>query len=511
MILFLISFGGSYVTVKRNLIDLPKYFESQQAEERLLDRWGNHALQDANERFGFFMGDKKDQNWFLPMPPPNITGQLHLGHAMFLTLQDIKHRHLALEGHETLWLPGTDHAGLATHEKILEQLELNGQSADDLEAYWSTGWEWKEKFHGRITSQMKKMGISCHWDKERFTLDESYQSSARHAFKKCWEAGLIYHEEGQWYLDMKPLAKPLLEALGDGTLTINPEKSKNKMLNFFKKLEPWCISRQIPWGMAIPLKNHEGQWLLDEGEQTPGIPCSDTLDTWFLSSLWPFASLGWPEKTPDFEKFYPGQWMETGEDILFFWCAKMWMMGYFLTGQWPFKTIFLHGLIRDKKNQKMSKSLGNGIDPLEIMEQYGTDALRWHLAYRAEPGKDMKFNPEALRHDSSWLNKIWQAGRYLSQYRCEGAEWKCPDDLIQLRCEIAQLLREDRYPDACRLLQKAFRDDYCNGWLEENKEGIREGSEPIRHEAWSRFAFLLGMLHPFIPFLSTHLMDELHM
>lgn len=441
------------------------------------------------------------------MPPPNITGQLHLGHALFLTLQDIQTRYRALRGDDALWLPGTDHAGLATHAKILETMEAQGQDPGDAAAYWKTGWEWKHRYHARITTQMRRMGASCNWEKERFTLDDRYLASTREAFGRLWKDGLIQRRDGQWWMDMESLAQPLRQALDTGELEIHPLRSARRLAHFLENLEPWCISRQIGWGMPLPIKEQaDGSWLLDEGNQTPGTPCADTLDTWFLSSLWPFASLGWPEKTPDLARYYPGDWMETGEDILFFWCARMWMMGKRLTGQWPFRRIFLHGLIRDKDNEKMSKSLGNGIDPLELIDRFGTDALRWHLAFRAEPAKDMRFNPQALQQDAAWLNKIWQAGRFLAQFGpapsrlAEEAE-----DLRALRQKLDEDLESDRYPSACRRLQHAFRDEFCSTWIEQNKQALRDGDQDLLSEGWSRYAALLSMLHPFLPFLTSEL------
>lgn len=445
------------------------------------------------------------------MPPPNITGQLHMGHAMFLTLQDIQTRFHGLIGDDTLWLPGTDHAGLATHAKIQEQMESMSIPLNDIEEYWTLGWKWKEHYHSRITTQIKKMGAACDWNQERFTLDNEYQASTKEAFKRCWEMGLIYHEDNQWWMNMESLATPLLEALENGELTIQPERSLGKLKHFLNNLEPWCLSRQIPWGMPIPLKLQEdGSWLFDESEATAGSPCLDTLDTWFLSSLWPFASLGWPDDSQKMDKYYPGEWMETGEDILFFWCARMWMMGKLLTGQWPFKTIFLHGMIRDKKGQKMSKSLGNGIDPLELIEKHGTDALRWHLAARASPALDMKFSHEAMKQDSAWLNKIWQAARFLNQFGPAPenlGEW--PEDMKALSSHLSEELFANRFPNACRLLQKAFREDFCSGWIEHNKESLRGGDEELRREGWTRFGALLSLLHPFIPFMTSQLHEQL--
>jgi valyl-tRNA synthetase len=439
------------------------------------------------------------------MPPPNITGQLHMGHAMFLTLQDIQTRFRSLIGDEALWLPGTDHAGLATHEKIMEELGKQGLDPSDHELYWKTGWEWKDRFHDRITTQIKRMGAACDWDKERFTLDAQYQASTREAFARMWNAGLIYRKDNQWWADMRTLAAPLIEAIEQEQIQINPSTSANELLPMLKEIEPWCLSRQIPWGMPIPLKNDGGTWRLDEGDHTPGIAETDTLDTWFLSSIWPMVTLGWPHKTAQMDRFYPGEWMETGDDILFFWCARMWMMGHFLTGQWPFKKLFLHGLIRDKHNRKMSKSLGNGIDPLELMDAHGTDALRWHLAMRAEPARDMKFSPQACAQDGKWINKIWQAARFLSQFGGPPKTPTTPSDLDELTQQWGALLKTDRYPDAARLIQASFRDDFCAQWIEDNKQALREGDKALLAEGWGRFHRYLSLLHPFMPFLTTDL------
>ncbi len=444
------------------------------------------------------------------MPPPNITGQLHMGHALFLTLQDIQSRFHALIGDDTLWLPGTDHAGLATHEKILQTMKQTGEDPTDRQRYLETGWDWKDRLHATITSQIKRMGASCDWSQERFTLDEQYQQSTKEAFRQLWEAGLIYRDNGQWWADMKLLAAPLIAAIESGEIDINPATSANELLPMLYNIEPWCLSRQIAWGMPIPLKNDGGLWLFDEGDHTPGIAETDTLDTWFLSSLWPFATLGWPNKTPQLERFYPGQWMETGDDILFFWCARMWMMGYFLTGQWPFKKLFLHGLIRDKHGRKMSKSLGNGIDPLELIDARGTDELRWHLALRSDPARDMKFSAQSCMADGKWINKIWQSARFLSQFGgpSPGSDITPPEDMSALSEQWYTLLMADRYPDAARLIQSSFRDDFCSRWIEDNKQALRDGNQALLQEGWSRYKRYLTLFHPFLPFLTTCLHQQ---
>lgn len=487
------------------------HFNPAAAQARCHTLWGQNALPDAIRRFSIHLPQHTPAPWFLPMPPPNITGQLHLGHAMFLTLQDIKTRFHGLIGDETLWLPGTDHAGLATHSKIQEHMKAQGLDHDDKDQYMAIGWAWKKKLHRTITGQIKQMGAACDWTRERFTLDEAYQSSAREAFSRLWHDGLIEQRDGQWYADMTPMAQELIAAIEQGELDINPISSRNELLGMLRKIEPWCLSRQIFWGMPMPLKHHEGQWILDEGERTPGEPCADTLDTWFLSALWPFASLGWPEATPEMAKFYPGSWMETGDDILFFWCARMWMMGKYLTGRYPFQKLFLHGIILDGKGRKMSKSLGNGIDPLDIIEKFGTDALRWHLAMRADPARNMKFSEQAMASDAKWINKIWQSARFLLQFGPpqDKIDQAWPEELNDLRDQWATHLHDDQFPQAAKLLQAALRDGFSGTWIENNKERLREGDDKLLCKGWQLFFAHLKLLHPFLPHLTTDLHQRL--
>ena len=415
--------GGSYVTVKRNLTE--RYFPHAASASTWQDTWGLSPKTDALHRFNLPPHpDFPTTPWFCPMPPPNITGQLHLGHALFLTLQDIQTRARALMGQETLWIPGTDHAGLATHAKIIDTLAQQGCDPYDAEAYDQIAENWKNHHHDRIITQMKAMGPACDWDKERFTLDASYQKTTWQAFKQLIEddPSRLYRQEDQWYLNMEDLARPLIQALEKGHIQITPTSSKSSLLHMLRHIEPWCLSRQIRWGMPMPHRiNPEGQWAFHEPETAcldgyESLP--DTLDTWFLSSLWPLALLGWPQaqSSHEWDNFYPAAWIETGEDILFFWCARMLMMGYALTGQWPFKNIYLHGLIRDGQGRKMSKSLGNGIDPMEWIKRYGADTLRWTLACHTEPGLDMKISEDDLKTEARFLNKIYQSARFLDMH-----------------------------------------------------------------------------------------------
>lgn len=451
------------------------------------------------------------------MPPPNITGQLHLGHALFLTLQDIQTRARALMGQATLWLPGTDHAGLATHEKILGSLQEAGKEATDTTAYWEHAWAWKETFHHRITTQMRAMGAACDWSKERFTLDPAYQASTIHAFRRLlndYPQGLT-RREGQWYFDMRPLAKPLIEALDAKDIAITPDGPRLELRHMLTNIEPWCLSRQIPWGLTIPIQIgpcDAWDWLEPGHALRPGWTAStDTFDTWFLSALWPLATLGWPEQTPMMDQYYPAAWMETGEDILFFWCARMLMIGHAMTGQWAFKSIYLHGLIRDAKGRKMSKSLGNGLDPLLLIKEHGCDALRWYLACNTEPGLDLRFNPHELRQEARFINKIYQSARFLAMQGLtiqSGNAWgNSPDeqDLDAFTKRWQALILDHRFKEAARALQTQYTQVFCSTWIEQNKEALRRADASTCQLGARLFQRYLALLHPFLPFLTTEL------
>lgn len=545
--------GGCYVTVKRTSLrlsdtpsrspaasgftpadDFPRHFDARSAETHWIDRWGDNALPDTRQRFSLTGLNPRPAPWFLPMPPPNITGQLHLGHALFLALQDTKTRFHAQIGDDALWLPGTDHAGLATHAKILETLHEQGLDSSDRATYLREAWAWKDRFHARITGQIRRMGAACDWAQERFTLDEGSQRSAIAAIERCHAAGMLYRQDGEWYLRMDELAGQLLEALDRGEIRITPEASANQLRHFLRTIEPWCLSRDIPWGLPLPIETKGEAWRLSPDptilqRHGPGtLPPADdgwtretrTFDTWFLSSLWPFSSLGWPERTPTFERYYPAAWMETADDILFFWCARMLMMGRLLTGTWPFREIYLHGLIRDGKGRKMSKSLGNGIDPLDLIDRYGADALRWTLIGNAQPGLDMRFNPATLAGDAKFLNKIWQAGRFLALHdpgtteasagNADGpADPSFDAELAALEAQWAAHLHANEFALAARALQKHFREAFCDRWIEAAKPALRAGDADQARTARRHFRRYLALFHPFLPFLTLDLYERL--
>jgi valyl-tRNA synthetase len=486
------------------------------------------------------------------MPPPNITGRLHLGHALFLSIQDAQTRFRALTGDDALWLPGTDHAGLATHEKILAELAAAGGSPDDADAYWRTAWSRKGELQHAIGEQIRRIGASCDWSRERFTLDAGSQSSALAAFSRCCEQGLIRRENGEWLLRMDELASRLLAAIDDGEIRIEPQSSANELRSFLLGIEPWKIARDIPWGLRLPIETQGERWRLiaspeltrppgepalfgeaartiheraltamgrsaaDSAGEGPWTPEEKTFDTWFLSALWPFSSLGWPEKTDDFARFYPAAWMETGDDILFFWCARMLMMGWLLTGQWPFRDIYLHGLMRDAQGRKMSKSLGNGIDPLGLMDAHGADALRWSLLANLQPARDLRFDPGFLAREAKFINKIWQAGRFLAPFcaapsLAEEAWRQSPfgREMADLAREWFAFFMANDLAQAARLIQRHFRDRFCGQWIEGAKEGLRAGDARLAGEGMRAFSLYMALLHPFLPFLTSELHETL--
>lgn len=433
------------------------------------------------------------------MPPPNITGKLHLGHALFLTIQDSIARYQALEGRDTLWLPGTDHAGLATHQKIIEQLP----ALHTKEEYQNAAWQWTDTHRATITNQMRAMGASCDWSRERFTIDKEYQASTIEALRRC--ESLLYQKDGQWYLDMTNEAKLLIKAIECDDIDIEPIGDKKQLLNFLYNIEPWCISRQIPWGQTMPIWQLGAKHCIaateEEAESLLGIGCtqiSDTFDTWFTSSLWPFATLGWPEKTSDYERYYPAQIIETADDILFFWCARMLMMGRICTGIYPFKKIYLHGIIRDKKGQKMSKSLGNGIDPLDIIDKYGADCLRWSLITHCYAGQDMKISEQDFLASSKFMNKIWQAGRFFDRYNT-GFTY------TEHQYEFDFQLGDYQFAQNAQALQHLFKHDFCDKWIEDHKAAIQAGDQSIIDLGLSIYTDFLRIFYIFMPHMSSQL------
>lgn len=458
------------------------------------------------------------------MPPPNITGILHIGHASFLSIQDTLTRYYRKDGKQMLWLPGTDHAGLATHDKIIES--FNGEEFTK-EQYLQRGAELKEKFQNRITTQIKATGASCDWNRLQYTMDRHFQFAALTALKRLDEQGLIYRKDNQWYISMRDMADDLLSGITAGAIRINDETELNKLTPMLEDIHDWCISRQIHWGYQMPIfYNDAGEHLITEDENEAFEKLGETaqretstLDTWFTSSLWPMATLGWPGNTKDYEEFYPAQMIETGADILFFWCAKMLMMGKFLTGIYPFSEILLHGICRDKNGQKMSKSLGNGIDPLDIIAKYGADALRFGLLSQTTH-KDIKINEGDFATSAKFMNKIWQASRFfeMSLKKFPEADLKQPQDCLSLgsfdneikamKDNLHKKMSARNFLEATRDLQYSFKHNFCDLWIEENKAKIFAGDKETMEIGLAILYNYLNLFHCFIPFITEYIAKQ---
>jgi valyl-tRNA synthetase len=694
---------------------LPKTYEFQQVETRLYQWW---------EQQGYFSPeiDPEQKPFVLSMPPPNITGELHLGHAMFVAVEDMIIRFHRMQGTPTLWVPGSDHASIATQLQVEKYLlEEEGLRREDIgrEAFIEKTWEWKHKYGGIITDQLRRLGASCDWTRERFTLDEGLSAAVREAFVRLYEKGLIYRasylinwspglrtavsdleveyseEQGllyyfnypiadseeyipvattrpetilgdtavavhpdderyrhligktclvpilrrpipvihdtyvdqefgtgalkitpghdpsdyeigqrhglsvlnvlnpdatmnenagpyqgldryacreklwqdmqaaglalrtepytlqiprsqrggeivepivstQWFVRMEPLAAAGLKVVRDGKIRIVPERFNKVYFNWLENIRDWTISRQLWWGHRIPAWHCQdcGEITVDRIDPTECGHCGsvaieqdpDVLDTWFSSGLWPFSTLGWPEVTEDYQYFYPTSLMETGYDILFFWVARMIMMGLEFTGSIPFHTVYLHGMIRDEQGRKMSKTLGNTIDPLEVMDRYGTDALRFTLLTGSSPGLDMNLSVQRVESNRNFANKMWNAGRLIlslieqAPKSTSVAHELSPADrwLIARRAELTRevdrLFKSHQYGEAGRQIYEFFWGEFADWYLEIAKLQVGDGNDP----AWGTAKILvetfdvsLRMLHPFTPYVTEELWGHL--
>ena len=583
---------------------LENKFNPKDFEDKIYKNWEEKGYFKPSE-------DKSKKPYTIVIPPPNITGKLHMGHALDETIQDLLIRYKRMQGYNALWLPGTDHAAIATEAKVVAKLKEEGTSKEELgrEEFLKRAWEWKKEYGGIIINQIKKLGCSCDWDRERFTMDEGLSNAVKHVFVDLYNKGLIYkgkkminwcpycktsisdaeveyeeepthlwhirykvkgeenryvvvattrpetmlgdtgvavhpaderykdlvgkkvilpimnkeipvvadefvekefgtgavkltpahdpndYESGerhglevvevfdengkmndlvpeyagmdiyearekiveklkeigalvkiedythnvgkcyrchhsiepkiseQWFVKMEPLAKPAIDAVRNGDVKFIPERFDKTYFNWMENIRDWCISRQLWWGHRIPAYYCKdcGNMQVSENEVTKCNKCGstnieqddETLDTWFSSALWPFSTLGWPERTEDFKYFYPTDTLVTGYDIIFFWVARMIFSAIEHTGQVPFKNVFIHGIVRDSQGRKMSKSLGNGIDPIEVIDKYGTDALRFSLILGISPGNDIRYMPEKLEAASNFANKLWNASKFV--------------------------------------------------------------------------------------------------
>ena len=698
--------------------NLSKTYDPKDFEKRLYDEWLDQGYFKSSPN-----PDKKP--FCIVLPPPNITGQLHMGHALDNTMQDILIRYKRMQGYNALWIPGTDHAAISTEVKVTNQLKDEGIDKKELgrEKFLERTWQWKEEYGGTITSQLKKMGVSCDWDRERFTMDEGCSEAVEKVFLNLHKKGFIYrgsriinwcpvcktslsdaeveHEEQdgffwhikypivgtdrfleiattrpetllgdtaiavhpdderykdivgkmcklpltdreipivadyyvdkefgtgavkitpahdpndfevgkrhnlpelnimnddatinekyggkyagmdryearkamvedlkeqgylvkvvphshnvgthdrchttvepmikqQWFVKMEELAKPAIEAIKNGDLKFVPERFDKIYLHWLENIRDWCISRQIWWGHRIPAYYCQdcGEVVVASEAPEKCLHCGcthfkqdeDTLDTWFSSALWPFSTLGWPHETEDLDYFYPTNVLVTGYDIIFFWVIRMVFSGYAHTGKAPFNTVLIHGLVRDSQGRKMSKSLGNGIDPLDIIDQYGADALRMTLITGNAPGNDMRFYNERVEASRNFANKVWNASRYILM-NMEGKEITEPqaedlgpaDRWILSACnnvvkDVTENLDKFELGIALSKIYDFIWDEFCDWYIELSKYAIYHADEnPKSANAalWTLKKVLgdaLKLLHPYMPFVTEEIYSKL--
>ncbi len=693
---------------------LNKVYEPRQVEEKIYQMW---------ERGGYFRPSEKEgaKPFTIVMPPPNVTGQLHMGHAMDATLQDILIRFKRMQGYSALWVPGVDHAGIATQIKVEEELRKEGLTRYDLgrEKFLERVWDWKYKYGNRIVEQQKKLGASCDWERARFTMDEGCSRAVREVFVSLYEKGLIYkgnriinwcphcvtalsdaeveyvdkpghlwhirypltdgsgevvvattrpetmlgdtgvcvnpndprytsivgktvllplvgrkipvvaddyaemdfgtgcvkmtpahdpndfevglrhglevirvmddygrinaeggpyegldryearekivadleaqgylvkveeysHNVGtcyrchsdvepivsdQWFVKMKPLAQEAIRVVKEGQTRFVPDRFSKTYLNWMENVRDWCISRQLWWGHQIPAWTCEdcGHITVSRTDAQVCEKCGsrhiqrdpDVLDTWFSSALWPFEVLGWPEKTRDLEKYYPTDVLVTGYDIIFFWVSRMIFSGCAHTGRTPFHTVLIHGLVRDDKGRKMSKSLGNGIDPLEMIDRYGCDALRLNMIMGNSPGNDMRFYVERTEAMRNFANKLWNASRYVLMNLDEDAENRLPEDLTiadkwvlsklnTLISEVTENLEKYELGVAVQKVYDFLWDTYCDWYIELTKARLYSDDPAQKKTALQVLVYVLDqtlrLLHPFMPFITEEIWQSL--
>ena len=698
---------------------LESKFNPKDFEDKIYKNW---------EESGYFKPseDKSKKPYTIVIPPPNITGKLHMGHALDETIQDLLIRYKRMQGYNTLWLPGTDHAAIATEAKVVAKLKEEGISKEDLgrEEFLNRAWEWKKEYGGIIINQIKKLGCSCDWDRERFTMDEGLSNAVKHVFVELYNKGLIYkgkkminwcpycktsisdaeveyeeepthlwhikykvkgeenryvivattrpetmlgdtgvavhpaderykdlvgktvilpimnkeipvvadefvekefgtgavkltpahdpndYESGerhglevvevfdetgkmndlvpeyegmdlyearekiveklkeigalvkiedythnvgkcyrchhriepkiseQWFVKMDTLAKPAIDAVRNGEVKFIPERFDKTYFNWMENIRDWCISRQLWWGHRIPAYYCKecGNMQVSESEITKCNKCGsknieqddETLDTWFGSALWPFSTLGWPEQTEDFKYFYPTDTLVTGYDIIFFWVARMIFSAIEHTGKAPFKNVFIHGIVRDSQGRKMSKSLGNGIDPIEVIDKYGTDALRFSLILGISPGNDIRYMPEKLEAASNFANKLWNASKFvlgnLENYK--EIEFKdIKDDLTyadkwilsKLNVLVAEITNNIDGFELGVFAQKIYDfiwNEFCDWYIEMVKPRLYNENDKTKLAAMYTLnkvlADSLKLLHPIMPFITEEIYTKLY-
>ncbi len=695
--------------------DIAKTYNPAEVEDRIYDFWvkGNYFHAEADE-------NKKP--YTIVIPPPNITGQLHMGHALDNTLQDILIRFRRMQGYSALWMPGTDHASIATEAKIVEAMKAEGITKEDIgrDGFLERAWAWRDKFGSRIISQLKKLGSSCDWERERFTMDEGCSKAVKEVFVRLYEKGLIYRgeriinwcphcktsisdaevtyeekdgsfwhlrypltdgsgyvelattrpetmmgdtavavhpdderykniigktvtlpimnreipvvadeyvemdfgtgvvkitpahdpndfevglrhnlpvvnimtdeaiinenggkyvgmdrytarkavvkdleEQGflvkvepmkhnvgscyrcnsvveprvskQWFVKMEPLAKPAIDTVKNGEITLIPSRFEKTYYNWMENIKDWCISRQLWWGHRIPAWYCAdcGEIIVSKTDVDTCPKCGsknvaqdeDTLDTWFSSALWPFSTLGWPEDNEDLKYFYPTSTLVTGYDIIFFWVARMIFSGLEYTGKAPFNTVLFHGIVRDDQGRKMSKSLGNGVDPLVEIEKYGADALRFTLATGNTPGNDMRYSSDRVSASRNFANKIWNAARFLlMNLPDDEAAPHIPENLgvedkwilskfNSVVRDVTDNLDKFELGLAVAKLYDFIWDVFCDWYIELAKIKLNSGDEQAAKTARAVLVYVfsetLKLLHPFMPFITEEIWQAL--
>ena len=691
--------------------ELEKTYNPSEIEDRLYQKWLDNKYFHAEV-------DHSKKPFTIVIPPPNITGKLHMGHALDETMQDILIRFKKMQGYNTLWQPGTDHASIATEVKIIEALKEEGIEKEDLgrEKFLERAWKWKEEYGGTIVSQLKKLGSACDWDRERFTMDEGCSKAVEEVFIKLYEKGYIYkgsriinwcpvcqtsisdaevehvdqaghfwhikypvvgtddyleiattrpetmlgdtavavhpdderythlvgkmlklplcdrqipivadeyvdkefgtgavkitpahdpndfevgrrhdlpvinvmnddatinenggryegmeryearkaivkdleeqgylvkikeHEHNvgthdrckatiepmvkpQWFVKMDELAKPAIEAVKNGDIKFVPERYTKTYLHWLENIRDWCISRQLWWGHRIPAYYCDecGETVVAKEKPEVCPKCGrthftqdeDTLDTWFSSALWPFSTLGWPEQTEELDYFYPTNVLVTGYDIIFFWVVRMVFSGYEHTGKAPFDTVLIHGLVRDDKGRKMSKSLGNGIDPLEVISQYGADALRFTLVTGNAPGNDMRFYMERVEASRNFANKVWNASRFMMMNfeQADFSHVELPDltsadrwilsKFNTLAKDVTDNMDKYELGIAVQKLNDFIWEEFCDWYIEMVKPRLYNDEDNTKAAAlWTLKKVLsesLKLLHPFMPFITEEI------
>ena len=700
------------------MTELPKAYDFKEYEEKIYQEWEEKGYFKPSNDPNLPEHDPSIEPFVIVIPPPNVTGALHLGHPLFVATQDIMIRYHRMKGEPTLWVPGTDHAGIATQLQVENLLRKEGTTREAIgrEAFEQRVWQWKEKYGGEIIHQLRRLGASCDWERERFTLDEGLSRAVREAFIQLYEKGLVYQgprminwspglqtavsdleveyseEQGklyyfkyvladtssdflpvattrpetipgdtgvavhpddpryarfigkevlvpilgrkipvvadeyvtkefgtgalkitpghdphdyeigqrhhlelinimnknatlnenagpyhgmdrfkarkaiwadmeaaglvikeepylmnvprsqrggeiveplvstQWFVKMDSLAEMAAESVRNGEINFVPERFTKVFLNWMDNIQDWCISRQLWWGHRIPVwycqDCHEVIVAREDPSECPKCGSHnlqqdpDVLDTWFSSGLWPFSVFGWPDETPDFRYFYPTSVMETGYDIIFFWVARMVMDGLFFTGKAPFQTVYLHGMVRDDKGQKMSKTKNNVIDPLVLMNEYGTDALRFSLVVGSSPGNDQNVGVKKVEANRNFANKVWNIGRFVinavntvKEPIKDEAQWTLADSWIWARTKqtvnnVNNLFENYQFGEAGRQVYEFLWNDFADWYLEASKRQLAEGGDRAAYTAIilaDVLGLMLRLLHPFTPFVTEAL------